>query len=83
MLKKAEKTNIIGCPHSSRVEIVWIENVPGKPPTFAYRRLPEEGLIQLSNKTVRVLCAQCSQKEHWFIDTSAWTLIDPDGSLKA
>ena len=50
---------IRACLHCSDVEILWIRNDGFTAPRLAWRRLPPEGAIELSNKTVLVACSAC------------------------
>lgn len=47
------------CPHVTVRTFAWIENLPGKPPSFVYDGFPEGGLVVLSKNEIVVVCKRC------------------------
>jgi len=52
-------TIVESCQHCHPM-LYWIENEPGKAPRIAFKALPAEGTMWMSNKLVIVLCRACS-----------------------
>lgn len=48
------------CSHVTVKTFAWIENLPGKPPSFVYEGFPGAGLVALSKNEIVVLCKRCA-----------------------
>lgn len=54
-------TKVTQCAHVSVKTFCWIENLPGKAPSFVYGGFPTNGLCILSKNEIVVLCQTCSR----------------------